>query len=87
MSATRTDQAVTWYDIAAETGISVRSLRTIKYRSDHNRRLAADTGDASHVKPGDLPEPAGYLRAKGRPGRPRPYWNRSDIDAWIARKG
>ena len=82
-----TDDKVTWYEIAQETGITVRSLRSIKYRSDLNRQIALETGDDSFIKPGDLPPEDGYIPAKGRPGRPRPYWSRDAVEAWKARKG
>lgn len=77
---------LTWFDLAERTGISVRSLRAIHYRSARNRRLAHESGDSTRIKTGDLPEPDGYHPADGRPGRPRPYWTDETLGPWLAHK-
>lgn len=60
-------------------GIGLTSCRTYHSRAEHHRKLAAETGDKSYIRPGDLPAP------DGRFGR-SPYWEKRTIDRWLAQR-
>lgn len=61
--------------LADHLGVGLTSARTYNNRAAQNRRKAEETGDASHILPGDLPAPDGYVGQS-------PYWNESTIRHW-----
>lgn len=61
--------------IARELGIGIESARSYAARAKRHRKLAEMTGDKSHVRPGDLPEPDAHFHRS-------PLWKESTIKRW-----
>lgn len=63
-------------EVAEMLGVGRQSIRTYQTRSAQHRKLAAETGNKSYIRPGDLPEP------DGRFGN-TPYWEKRTIEEWL----
>lgn len=61
--------------LAEHLGLGVASVRTYNGTANMHRRKAAETGDKSYIRPGDLPEPDGYAGQA-------PYWFEATINKW-----
>lgn len=66
-------------EVADMLGVGRQSIRTYQARSAQHRKLAAETGDKNHIRPGDLPEP------DGRFGN-IPYWEKRTIEQWMDKR-
>jgi hypothetical protein len=78
MALTNNPDDLLGYEELAETlGIGLESARAYNARAVDHRRKAARTGDPSHIRPGDLPEPDAYFGQS-------PVWRRDTIDRWNA---
>lgn len=62
-------------EVAALIGVGEPSIRTYHTRASANRRTAEETGDKSHILPGDLPAPDGRISNT-------PYWYQATIEKW-----
>lgn len=69
-------------DIAEYTGLGKASVYTMNGRAAQHRRKAEETGDESHVKAGDLPEPDG----KEEVWPFSPWWFQDTVKAWWANR-
>jgi len=61
--------------LAEHLGVGVTSARTYNNTAALHRRKAEETGDKSHIRPGDLPAPDGYVGQA-------PYWKVFTITRW-----
>lgn len=77
--ATTSKTPLDYAALAEKLGVSVASVRTYNERARAHRALAAETGDASHILPGDLPEPDGRFGQS-------PYWFESTISKWMKKR-
>jgi hypothetical protein len=75
----RPDDLLDYEELAEYLGIGIESARAYQSRAVQHRKMAARTGDPSHIRPGDLPEPDRYAGQS-------PLWFRSTIDRWNANR-
>jgi hypothetical protein len=71
----RPDDLLDYEELADYIDVTLESARAYNARATHHRKKAALTGDPSHIRPGDLPEPDRYAGQS-------PLWFRSTIDEW-----
>lgn len=69
------DKLIGYEELADMLGLTLESARAYNARATHHRKLAAETGDPNHVRPGDLPEPDHYFGQS-------PAWFESTIRRW-----
>lgn len=69
------DKLIGYEELAEKLGLTLESARAYNSRAVQHRKLAAETGDPNHVRPGDLPEPDHYFGQS-------PAWFESTIDKW-----
>ncbi|QIN94396.1 helix-turn-helix DNA-binding domain protein [Arthrobacter phage Abba] len=71
-----TTKLLGYVELAELLGISVESARTYNGRAQLHRRQAEETGDASLIRPGDLPAPDQVFGKS-------PVWEEKTIDRWL----
>lgn len=65
-------------NVASYTGLKIASVRTMHGRSKGHRKKAEETGDQSHIRPGDMPPEDGK-----EPRWPySPWWYPETITTW-----
>jgi hypothetical protein len=69
------DDLLGYEELADYINVSLESARAYNSRATDHRKKAARTGDPSHIRPGDLPEPDAYFGQS-------PVWRRDKIDEW-----